>query len=189
VADPARTRQTVVERERREHGGLKVGSAFLGWLTATGAAILLTGLVSAAGAAVGVAVLDDVGEAVEDAETIGAVGAVLVLLVLFIAYLAGGYVAGRMARFRGALQGLGVWLWALVIALVVAVAGYLLGDEYDVLAQFDAFPRIPLNEGELTTAGWVAIALAALASLAGAVLGGILGTRYHRRVDRTGFGG
>lgn len=187
--DPRATRETVLRRERREFGGLKIGSAFFGWLTATGAAILLTGLVTAAGTAVGVAVLDDVDEAVEDAATIGAAGAILLLVILFVSYLAGGYVAGRMARFRGALQGVGVWGWAVVVAVVVAVVGYLAGEEYDVLAEFDAFPRIPLNEGDLTTAGWIAIALAAVVSLAGAVLGGGLGTRYHRKVDRAGFGG
>lgn len=187
--DPKATRETVQRRERGEFGGLQFGSAFLGWLTATGALILLIGLLGAAGTAAGVELLDDVDDAVEDAATIGTVGAVLLLVILFIAYLAGGYVAGRMARFRGAVQGFGVWLWAVAIAVVVAIVGYFAGDEYDVLAQFNAFPRIPLDEGELTTAALIAIALAAVVSLAGAVLGGILGMRYHRKVDRTGFGG
>lgn len=187
--DPRATRETVQRRERGEFGGLHVGSAFFGWLTATGASILLIGLVGTAGTAAGVALLDDVDEAVEDAGTIGTVAAVVLLVILFVAYLAGGYVAGRMARFRGPLQGLGVWLWAVAIAVVVALVGFFAGDEYDVLAQYNAFPRIPLDEGELTTAAVIAIGLAAVVSLAGAVLGGILGTRYHRRVDRTGFGG
>ena len=34
-------RRDVVGREREEHGGVKVGSAFFGWLTATGMAVLL----------------------------------------------------------------------------------------------------------------------------------------------------
>ena len=45
-------RRTVVEREREEHGGIKLGSCFFGWMTATGMAILLTALAAMIGAAV-----------------------------------------------------------------------------------------------------------------------------------------
>ena len=42
-------RHTVVARQKDAYGGIKVGSAFFGWLTATGTAVLLTALVAAAG--------------------------------------------------------------------------------------------------------------------------------------------
>ena len=58
------------------------------------------------------------------------------------------------------------------------------GSKYDVLSQLNSFPRIPVSEGDLTTAGIIALVLAALTSLAGAVLGGMAGMRFHRRVDR-----
>jgi uncharacterized membrane protein YfcA len=45
-------------------------------------------------------------------------------------------------------------------------------------------PRIPLNPSDLTTGGIIALAAIVLATLIGAVLGGKLGERYHRRVDR-----
>jgi hypothetical protein len=57
-----------------------------------------------------------------------------------------------------------------------------------VLANLDTFPRIPIGEGELTTAGIITAVLAVLVSLAGAVLGGLAGMRYHRKVDRAGLG-
>ena len=41
----------------------------------------------------------------------------------FVAYYCGGYVAGRMARFDGVKQGVAVWVWALVIAIIVTVLG------------------------------------------------------------------
>lgn len=44
----SRDRTSVVAREKEEYGGIKVGSAFLGWLTATGMAILLTAVTAAA---------------------------------------------------------------------------------------------------------------------------------------------
>ena len=45
--------RTSVRRQREEFGGLHWGSAFFGWLVAVGIATLLTALLSAAGAAVG----------------------------------------------------------------------------------------------------------------------------------------
>ena len=93
-----------------------------------------------------------------------------------------------MARFNGIKQGLGVWLWALVIAIVVAVVGLAAGSRYDVLARVNTFPRIPLNEGTLTTAGVIVAVAVVLVSLVGAVLGGLAGMRFHRRVDRVGLG-
>lgn len=189
----AHDRRAVVAREKEEYGGIKVGSAFFGWLTATGTAVLLTAVAAAAGAAVGVANDTSVGEAADqaasDPTTIGVVGAVVLAVVLFVAYYCGGYVAGRMARFDGAKQGLAVWLWAVVIAIVVAVAALVAGDQYDVLGRLDSFPRIPVGEGDLTTGGIVALLVVAVVSLAGAVLGGIAGMRFHRKVDRAGLGG
>jgi amino acid transporter len=179
----------VVAREKDAYGGVKIGAAFFGWLSAVGLLVILLGLLSAAGAAFGLATGDTANEVVEgqDPTTIGAVAAVVLLLVLFIAYFGGGYVAGRMARFDGAKQGFAVWLWALVVAIAVAVLGAVAGDRFDVLAQVNLFPRIPVNEGDLTTAGVIAAVLAVVATLGGAVLGGLAGTRYHRKVDRVGL--
>ena len=131
-------RRTVVAREKEEHGGIKWGSAFFGWLTAAGTAILVTALLSAIGTAVGLGALSGPQqaerEATQNAQTVGLIGAIALLVVLFIAYYAGGYVAGRMARFDGAKQGIAVWLWALVIAIVVAVVVAVAGSEYNVLS-------------------------------------------------------
>jgi GTP-dependent phosphoenolpyruvate carboxykinase len=60
-------RTSVVDREKEEHGGVKIGSAFFGWLTATGMAILLTALVAAAGTAVGLATNTKAGAATSSA--------------------------------------------------------------------------------------------------------------------------
>ncbi|WP_153392871.1 hypothetical protein [Ornithinicoccus halotolerans] len=171
--------------QAEEYGGIKFGSAFFGWLTATGMAVLLTALVAAAGATVGLTTDPDAAQA--NAQTVGLVGGIVLLVILFLAYFCGGYVAGRMARFDGAKQGLAVWLWALIIAIIVALLGLLLGQEFDVYAQLNAFPRIPLSEGELTTSGIIAAVAIALVSLIGAILGGIAGMRFHRKVDSAGL--
>lgn len=54
-----------------------------------------------------------------------------------------------------------------------------------MLAKLNAFPRIPVNEGTLTTTGVIALVAVAAASLIGAILGGLAGMHYHRKIDRT----
>ncbi|GAB3618480.1 hypothetical protein GCM10027416_30370 [Okibacterium endophyticum] len=185
--DQPSLREDVVEREQSRFGGVKVGSAFFGWLAATGTAVLLAGLI----AAIGVTALGgDLEEASDQAmsDVMGSVlvGSIVVIVVLFVAYFCGGYVAGRMARFNGAIQGLAVWLWALVIGIVLAIVGAIVGDQFNVLANVNAFPSIQFDD--FSTAGVVTAVLALIASLGGAVLGGMAGMRFHRRVDRAGLG-
>jgi hypothetical protein len=188
VLEEVPTRETVVAREKEQFGGIKVGSAFFGWLAATGMAVLLTALVAAAGTAVGLATNTDVNAAVNSAnQTVGMVGIIVLLVILFVSYYSGGYVAGRMARFNGAKQGFMVWVWALIAAIVVAILGVVAGQQYNILAQLNSFPRIPVNEGELTTTSIIAAVVVAAVALVGAVLGGTAGMRFHRKVDRAGF--
>jgi len=179
-----------VAAEQERYGGVKVGAAFFGWLSATGMAVLLTALLVAAGTAVGLATGTDLQEATTGAtgnpEEVGVAGAVGLAVILFVSYYCGGYVAGRMARFNGARQGVAVWVWALVVAALAALLGYVAGSQYNVLQQVNGFPRIPVDEGTLSTAGVVTLVVALLVTLAGAVLGGITGVRYHRKVDRAG---
>ena len=185
-------RHEVVAREKERFGGMKFGSAFFGWLTAIGTVLLLTAVVGAVGAALGMGTGTTVEEAADaasqDIQTTGVIGAIAIAVVLFVAYLAGGYVAGRMARFSGALQGLAVWLWGIIIAIVVAIITLVAGSQWDILANLDGFPRIPVTPESMTTTGIITAIVAAAITLGGAVLGGVAGMRYHRKVDRVGFG-
>ncbi len=185
-------RESVVAREEEEHGGIKIGSAFFGFLTATGVGVLLTALAGAIGAAIGLASGTRPGaataQATQSAGTVGIVGGIILLVILFVAYYCGGYVAGRMARFNGMKQGIAVWVWALVIAIVVAILTSVAGAQFNVLSQLNSFPRIPISEGDLTTGGIIAAIAVVVASLAGAILGGLAGMRFHRKVDKTGLG-
>ena len=174
----------VHERQREEFGGINWGAAFFGWLVAIGVAVILTALLSAAGAAIGLTEVSE-GEARSNAETIGIVGGALLILIAVVAYLAGGYVAGRMSRFDGARQGIGVWSWGLIATLLLAAMGAIAGSEYNVFGQLD-LPRIPIDEGSLTAGGAIALAAIVLGSLLAAIVGGTAGERYHRRVDRVG---
>jgi hypothetical protein len=167
-------------RQRERFGGFNWGAAFFGWLVAIGMGVILTAIVAAAGAAIG---LTNGGAASNDAGTIGIVGGALLIAVAFVAYYCGGYVAGRMSRFDGGRQGFGVWAIGLVVTLLVAAAGAIFGDQYNVFENLN-LPRVPLNPSDITTGGIIALAGILVATLIGSVLGGKLGQRYHRRVDR-----
>jgi MFS family permease len=183
--DTATGPAVVQERQRDEYGGFNIGAAFFGWLVAVGIAVLLTALLSAAGAAIGLTELSE-GEAESNAETISIVGGILLIVVLAISYYAGGYVAGRMSRFDGGRQGLGVWLFGLVATVALAVLGAIAGSEYNLFSQLN-LPRIPIDEGSLAGGAAIALVLVLIATALAAISGGKVGERYHRKVDRAGY--
>ncbi len=178
--------QAVRDRQHERFGGFSWGSDFFGWLTAAGLAAILTGIASAAGAALA---LNQVGGNVTggEAETIGLSGGIALLVILGLAYFCGGYVAGRMARFDGARQGLGVWIVGIVIALAVAALAAVAGNEFNVLENLN-LPRIPVDQGSLTTGGLIALGAALLVTLLAAITGGKVGEGFHKKVDRVGHG-
>ena len=179
-----------VNAQHDRFGGIKWGAAFFGWLSAQGLAVILLALLSAAGVAFGLTQVSSADQAAtqatQQAGTIGIASGIALLVVLFLAYLAGGYVAGRMARFDGVKQGIAVWVIGLLVVIVLAVLGAVLGAEYNVLSQLN-LPSIPISGDTLTTGGIIAGVAALLATLLGAILGGTLGTRYHRKIDRVGY--
>jgi hypothetical protein len=174
-----------VHRQHEFYGGFKWGAAFFGWLSAMGFTALLVAIASAAGVALGFAA-EDTDAANPDAETVGLVGAIILLVIIGLGYYAGGYVAGRMSRFDGARQGAGVWIIGLLVTIALAAAGWAFGSEYNVLEQLN-LPRIPVDEGDATTAGIIALVAVLLVTLFAAISGGKVGERYHRKVDRAGI--
>jgi hypothetical protein len=195
VVDPRpRTAEELIERQREQFGGVKVGSAFFGWLTATATAAILTGLLAATGAALGLGVALNpgapAGDAPLDAVTVRWTVAGALLVILLLGYYCGGYVAGRMSRFNGVRQGFAVWVWTIVIAIVVAGISVALGNQDDILDWLvNAFRLLPVSQGVLTIAAITTAVVVAVVSFGGAVLGGVVGVRYHRRVDSAGLDG
>jgi hypothetical protein len=190
VADSDRTverdhMRAVQARQREEFGGVNWGAAFFGWLVAIGLGALLVGLLAAMGAAVGLTELSET-EAAGNASELGIGGAVALLVALAIAYSFGGYVAGRMSRFDGARQGMAAWLIGLIVTMILAIAGGLLGAEYNVLERLD-LPALPVGDSELASGGALALALVVAVTLLAATTGGKAGEHYHRKIDRAGF--
>ena len=168
-------------RQRDRFGGIRWGSAFFGLLSAIGLAAILLGIAAAAGVALGLSEINDVRKGTAD--TIGLGGAILLLAILALSWYCGGYVAGRMARFDGPRQGIGVWVWTLLIAGALAIAAVIGGSEYNVLQQLN-LPNVAVGDQSLTTGGWLTLAAAVVVTLVFAVLGGKAGDLFHRRVDR-----
>lgn len=168
---------------RDKFGGINWGACFFGWLVAIGMMLLLSGIVSAVATAIGANADFTRTDAESNAGTIGIVAAAVLALVLFISYYAGGYVAGRMSRFDGAKQGLGVWIIGLLVTVLAIVLGAVFGSDYNILNRVD-MPAIPVSTDELGWGAAITAVVVLAVTLIGALLGGKMGHRYHNKVDR-----
>jgi hypothetical protein len=163
-------------------GGRKLGAAFFGWLVAVGMTVLLSTIATAVGLVIGYSMGLDPGGA--DAAPVGLTGGIVLLAVLGVSYFAGGYVAGRLARFDGARNGLLSWVVGLLVTVVAAVTGMVAGAANAELFGSLRLPALPGDVTELTIAGVVALAAVLLVTALTAALGGRVGEQFHRRVDR-----
>ena len=161
-------------------GGVSGGAVLTGVVVAFGAMFLRSAIVGGVRTAMGV-VADDVttGEAVE----VG-IGAGIVLIVAqFLAYLWGGYTAGRMGRGAGAANGLLVPLLAIVIAVVVGAVVASLGASANLNLPYST-NRLPLDDDILVDWGLTISIAALVAMFLGGLVGGILGSRWHTKLER-----
>ncbi len=172
---------TARRREISRFRGLNLGAAFFGWLVGVGMAAILTAMLSAAGAAL--ALTKDALANTHTTTTLTLTGATLLAVILLLSYYAGGYVAGRLSRFSGAVQGVGVWVIGLVVTVGLAIAAAAAGTKYNVLGQL-RLPSIPVSGQSFAPGGAIVLAAVAVLTLVAAMLGGVVGLRYHHRVDR-----
>lgn len=155
---------------------LSLTSAFAGLLTAYGMFAVL------AGVAIGIiqATNTDI-DISSQWRDLGMAGGLVVAGLLFLAYLFGGYVAGRMARRSGAMHGVAVFvLGVLVVAGAAALIRALGGADVatDNLRDLGV-PTTADEWGDIATIAGIA-SLAAM--LVGALLGGVLGERWHAKL-------
>lgn len=112
------------------------------------------------------------------------IGLLLAALIVFVSFLVGGFAAGRMARYKGGLNGLGAGLWLVLLVATFAALGAWAGAEYNAFNRIDLpnwFAQIDVDD--LTAMAAVASAVLVVSTLAGGYIGGRLGETYHRRVD------
>ncbi len=164
-----------VEEARSRFGGIDIPATLAGALAATGTAALLAGVLAGAGT-VGYQMGRD--NATEELTTGGLIGG---LATLFVAFLVGGWVAGRLARYDGGGNGLLTAVWFVLLAAGTAALGAWAGEKYDVFRNVN-LPQW-FDSDALTGAAIATGALALAVMLLAAWTGGRLGERYHRRAD------
>jgi hypothetical protein len=182
ILQPDRRARTLRRREREQFGGRTQWEAvFFGLLAGFGLGALLVAM--AIGGLVAAGVTDFGENAGSLADHLTAGGGAILLALVALSYLTGGYVAARMARFDGWRQGLGIWILSALMLLAVAVAAWVGGGQLDPSKSI-SLPANPIDSGPLSHSGWIPAAAAAVLALVTALLGGVLGERFHRAVDR-----
>ena len=182
AAQEKERRDVGVDAARERFGGRDLPASLAGMLVALAALLLLAGLASAA---IGTIAFQTGVEGNEDELSLGAL--IVAGAVIFLAFLLGGWAAGRMARYNGALNGFMVAVWFIVLGVVLAIVGAIADNTYNL---FD-----DLRVAEATLPNWFSVEDATVGAIigslafvalmvVGAVLGGIWGTRMHRRADR-----
>jgi hypothetical protein len=160
-------------------GRLSFISALAGVLVAYGAFALLAALVGAVAVALGL----DAELASNDWTTLGKGSAVTVTVVAFVAYLFGGYVAGRMARRAGLINGLAVFALAVLLAVVVGAIVASQTDTGTIQANLRSL-GLPITAAEWAKIGTAAGIGTLIGMLVGAGIGGVVGERWHSELAR-----
>ena len=171
-----------LDTELLSYRGFKFGAAFFGWLIAIAMSVLLLSAVT--GAAFGTAqVLDyTTSDAKAQPGAASITAAAVVLFMLTLAFYAGGYVAGRLARFDGGRQGFGVWMIALLVGAISGGAGWFLDHQYGVFDDINR-PDVDISNSTLMMGGIAVAAALLFLTLMAAVIGGKAGKRYHDKID------
>jgi hypothetical protein len=169
-------------REARDRfGGLDIPAILSGMLVGLAMLLILAGLASAA--------LGEIAfqTGVDGNETELSLGALITAgVVIFVSFLIGGWAAGRMSRYTGALNGFMVALTFVILLGVLAALGAILGDQYNLFDNLRvAKADLPnwFSAETVTTAVVVSSIVFAVVMFIGATLGGMWGGRLHRRAD------
>lgn len=157
-------------------GRISLGSVLAGTLVAYGAFAVLLAIAAAVIKAVGVNT-----DVSTNWRQLGAGGAAAVAVVLFFAYMYGGYVAGRMARRSGMMNGLLVFFLSIVVAVGVAAMARWFNTDDVVLRNLRNI-GVPTTRSEWSDIGTIAGIASLAAMLLGCVIGGTLGERWHGKL-------
>jgi hypothetical protein len=175
-AQPAVEEQARVE-EAPLRGGMSLGAVLTGMMVSLGT------LAVAAVPATAIAIWTNFNISTltrNESMRFGIAAGVAFAAVAFLASMWGGYAAGRMSRGAGARNGLLVPIMLMLMTSVIAtVTGALGGLTSPVTVEDLAISRTTL----VNLATWIAIA-AGIAMVAGGLLGGFLGSRWHTKLER-----
>lgn len=153
---------------RSRFGGVDPLAVLAGVAAALGTLLVLSSLLSAAGAG---------GYGQVDQKSLGIAAVVGSLIALALSLLFGGYVAGRTARYAGVRNGLLTGLLFLLVSAGLSA----LASSTDEASRL----QLPgwLDRSEATTAAIISSLVALALVLGASALGGWLGARWHRGPD------
>jgi hypothetical protein len=169
---------TVYER----FGGADFLASLFGMFAALGSLAFLGALFGAGAASIDfqLNMINDEGT-LDESSILGLIVAALAVLAAFIV---GGFVAGRMARYKGGLNGFGAGLWALLLITVFAALGAWVGTEYNAFNRSDLPNWVAqIDVDDLTTEAVIGSVVLVASMLLGGYIGGRFGELYHQRVD------
>lgn len=158
-------------------GRISFLSVLTGALVAFGAFAVLAALTAAVLSALNV----DTDLSTNEWRQAGFAAAAVMAVLQFVSYFWGGYVAGRMARRGGAVNGFLVFVVGLLVAGGVAALANAFADGDEVTRNLRSV-GIPTTGEEWRDVGAVAAGAALLAMVLGSVLGGIRGERWHGKL-------
>ena len=164
-------------------GQVSLISVLAGTLVALASFAILLAIVAGILAAVGI---DTAGLTSNDYRRLGIGGAVVAALVLFLSYFFGGYIAGRLARRAGAVHGGLVLLVAVLLGAAVALVVGTQADTEAVAADL-RIVGVPTSGSDYGSIATIAGIVSLAAMLAGAVLGGLAGERWHGKLATRAF--
>lgn len=189
-------RDELAFRQKQEFAGINFAAGFFGWLAAAGLAGILYLIAGGIAVASGLAqtsvftgstpTVKSLGS-VFDTHTLQITALVVFLVLLFVSYFVGGFVASRMARFSGLKQGLAVWLWGLFGSIIVGVVGVVLASQTATMSKITSTTGGFDAASLITPTSLVSEGLIVVLSIGGALLGGLAGQSFHRKVDRFGI--
>lgn len=167
---------------RARYGGFDWVATFLGFVVATFFTTVFLAIVGAIVGSVGFQLgarvtRDGVGG---PTVALGAGAVIGSVVAVFLAYVIGGYTAGRLARFEGVLNGLGVVMWTVIVAIILAIIGAILGNRFNLGAQL----HLNINVRDVSVAGVISLLVTLAVMVLGGMLGGLLGGHYQAKVSR-----
>ena len=175
-----------LEAQREHFGRLQVFPGLMGWMVALSALSFFTWLAETIMVLPTGTLTHPIAETLQrfsEGEANALTSLITVGVIYLLAYLAGGYTAGRMARFAGAKQGVSVCLWQILGCATATIFTYVMPHafspgSYSPLAAQQFFGAGTISNGILALLSVIGV------SFLGAVLGGMCGRIYHRRVEK-----
>jgi hypothetical protein len=159
-------------------GPISIVSVLAGVLVAYGSFVILAAIAGGIVAALGTDWATDLSS---NWQELGTAGGLIGAGCLFLAYVAGGYVAGRMARRAGVANGFLTFLLGLGIVIGVGAVVSMQAGTEEIVDQLRTL-GVPTRWNEWQDVGTIAGIASVAAILLGSLLGGALGDRWHGKL-------